>query len=66
MSNCRYRIVLPEELLSITGTDLWKCRQKVSHCRYRVLLELELLSILQIRTPGSKRIKSVIISATTV
>ena len=26
-SNCRYRIVLPEELISTTETDLWECWQ---------------------------------------
>ena len=26
--SCSYRIVLPEELISITETDLWECWQK--------------------------------------
>ena len=33
-SNYRYRVVLPEELLFFTETDLWECWQKISHCRY--------------------------------
>ena len=30
-SNYRYRIVLPEGVLSIAETDLWECWQKISH-----------------------------------
>ena len=33
--NYRYRVVLPEELISITETDLWERWQKISHYRYR-------------------------------
>ena len=39
-SNYRYRIVLPEELISITQTNLWKSPQKVSHWRYRFFLDI--------------------------
>ena len=39
ISNYRYRIVLPEELISITETDLWKSPQKVSHYRYRFSID---------------------------
>ena len=28
-TNYRYRIVLPEELIAITETDLWECQQKL-------------------------------------
>ena len=38
ISHCRYRIELPEELISITETDLWDFQQKVSHYRYRFFL----------------------------
>ena len=44
MSN-RYRIVLPEELISVTETDLWKCQQKISDYRYRFSFESQLSSI---------------------
>ena len=45
ISNYRYRIGLPEELLSITETDLWKCLQKISLYRYEFSLEFQLISI---------------------
>ena len=38
-SNYRCRIVLPEEFISITETDLWECQQKISQYRYRFSLE---------------------------
>ena len=41
----RYRSARPEELISITETDLWECQQNISHYRYRFSLELQLLSI---------------------
>ena len=63
--NSRYRIVLPEELTSISETDLWKSLQKVSHCRYRFSVEFKEFP-LQIQSTGSKQIDSVMISATTV
>ena len=44
-SNYRYRIALPEELISITERDLWEFQQKISHCRYRFSLEFQLISI---------------------
>ena len=31
ISNYRYRIALPEELISITETDLWEFKQKISY-----------------------------------
>ena len=45
ISNYRYRIALPEELISITETDLWEFQQKISHYRYRFSLEIQLISI---------------------
>ena len=45
ISNDRYRIAAPEELISVTQTDLWEFQQKISHCRYRFSLELQLVSI---------------------
>ena len=39
ISDYRYRIALPEELISITETDLWEFQQKISHYRYRFSLE---------------------------
>ena len=45
ISNYRYRIVLPEELISVTETDLWEFQQKIAHCRYRVSLEFQLISV---------------------
>ena len=45
ISDYRYRIALPEELTSITETDLWEFQQKISHCRYRFSLEFQLISI---------------------
>ena len=47
ISNYRYRIELPEELISgnyITETDLWTFQQKISHYRYRFSLEILLIS----------------------
>ena len=38
ISNYRYRIELPEELISITETNLWEIQQKTSHYRYRFFL----------------------------
>ena len=35
-SNYRYRVVLPEEIISSTETDPWECWQKIPH--YRILL----------------------------
>ena len=43
ISKYRYRIVLPEELISITETDLWECQQKISRYKYRFSLELQLI-----------------------
>ena len=40
ISNYRYRILLREELISITETDVWECQQKISHYRYRFSLEI--------------------------
>ena len=45
ISNYRYRIELPEELISITETDLWEFQQKISHYRYRFSLEVHIISI---------------------
>ena len=45
ISNYRYRIELPEELIAITETDLWEFQQKISHYRYRFSLEFQLISI---------------------
>ena len=39
ISSYRCRIVLPEELIAITATDLWESLQKTSHYRYRFSLE---------------------------
>ena len=39
ISNCRYRIALPEEFISIRETDLWEFQQEISHYRYRFSLE---------------------------
>ena len=36
--NYRYRIVPPEDLISITETDLWECQHKISHYKYRFSL----------------------------
>ena len=63
ISNYRYKFVLPEELIAITETDLWEYQQKISHYRNRFSLEFQFP--LQIQISGSKRIDSVIISATT-
>ena len=41
-SNYRYRIVLPEEVVCISETDLWEFQQKVSHYRHRCSLEFQL------------------------
>ena len=64
-SNCRYRIALPEELISITKTDLWECQQKISHYRCRFSLDIQLISITDTEL-GLKQINSVTTSATTV
>ena len=45
ISDYRYRIALPEELISITETDLWEFQQKISRYRYRFSLEFQLISI---------------------
>ena len=45
ISEYRYRIAPPEELISITESDLWECLQKISHYRYRSSLECQLISI---------------------
>ena len=45
ISNYRYRITLPEALISTTEKDLWEFQQKISHYRYRFSLEFQLLSI---------------------
>ena len=45
ISNYRYRIRLPEELISIGETDLWELEQKIAHYRYSFSLEFQLLSI---------------------
>ena len=45
ISNYRYRIALPEELIVITETDLWESQQKISHYGYRFSLEFQLISI---------------------
>ena len=44
-SNYRYTTVLPEQVISITETDLWKISAEISHCRYRFCFEFELISI---------------------
>ena len=41
ISDCRYRIALIEELISITETDLWEFQQKISHYRYRFSLKFQ-------------------------
>ena len=64
-SNCRYRIVLPEELVSITETDLWKYQQKSLITGTDSPLNSSSFP-LQIQTSASKWMNSVIISATTV
>ena len=46
ISNYRYRILVPEELISITETDLWEFQQKISHNRYRFSLDFQLISII--------------------
>ena len=45
ISNYRYRIALPEELISIAETDLWEFQQKISHYRYRFSLGFQFISI---------------------
>ena len=42
ISKYRYRIVLPEELIAITETDLCEFQQKISHYRYRFSLEISI------------------------
>ena len=64
-SNYRYRIVLPEQLFSITETDLRKFQQKSLITDTDSPLNSIKFS-LQIQTSASKRINSVIMSATTV
>ena len=44
-SNYRCRIALPEELISITETDLWEFQQKISHYRYRFSPEFQFISV---------------------
>ena len=66
IANYRYRIALPEELISSTETDLWECQQKISLYRYRFSLEFQYYKFpLQIQTSGSRRMSSVIILAAT-
>ena len=43
ISDYRYRIALPEELISITETDHWEFQQKISRYRYRFSLEFQLI-----------------------
>ena len=64
ISDYGYRIALPEGLISITETDLWEFRQKISHYRYRLSLKFQLF--LHYRYRFRERINSVIISAATV
>ena len=45
ISNYRYRIALPEELIAITETDLWELQQEIFHYRYRFSLEFQFISI---------------------
>ena len=45
LSNYRYRIPLPEELIAITETDLWEFQKKIFHYRYRFSLDFQLISI---------------------
>ena len=45
VSDYRYRIALPEELISITETDLWEFPQKISRYRYSFSLKFQLLSV---------------------
>ena len=45
ISNYRYRIELPEEVITITETDLWEFQQKMAHYRYRFSPEFQLNSI---------------------
>ena len=45
ISDYRYRIALPEELISITETDLWEFQQKISHYTYRFSLKFQLIAI---------------------
>ena len=42
-SNDRYRIVQPDNLMSITETDLWECWQKISYYRCRLSLQFQLI-----------------------
>ena len=44
ISNYRYRMALPEELISITETDLWDFQLKISHHWYRFSLEFQRMS----------------------
>ena len=45
ISNYKYRIALPEELIAITETDLWEFQQKTFHYRYRFSLDFQVISI---------------------
>ena len=71
-SNYRYRIVLPEELISITETDFHyrdrsvEISAEISHCRYRFPLEFQFIFITDADFGLETRVNSVIISATTV
>ena len=40
--NCKYRIVLPEELIAITETDMWEYWQRISRYRYIFFLECQM------------------------
>ena len=44
-SNYRDRSVRPEEVISITETDLWNDGRNISHYRYRLTLEFRLICI---------------------
>ena len=44
-SNCRYRAVLPDDLMSLKEAYLWECWQRISHHRYRFSLKLKVISI---------------------
>ena len=65
ISDYRYSIALPEELISIAETDLWNLKRKSLIADTASLLNSNSFP-LQIQISGSKRINSVIISATTV
>ena len=65
ISNYRYRIVLPEELIAVTETDLWECLQNISHYRYRFSPKFQLISITDTDF-RPKQMNSVMIAAATV